>query len=194
MDECTPFLKLFSPEHVYAPEHHQNFYIEEKSAGGEGKAYFSTNDKCVVIKAGSSGPLLWSLRNGKISEGSIITRDATGYHLHLLEMKSKLTQVEWARALKQFEGMHLTSLAVARLLGVLELASVTCYIAYKRDALAGNKSADLILMKTFVGMPNPIGGGDEWESERVELPFTGSASIRKAQRDTNADAHFGPIG
>jgi len=193
MDECLPLLKLFNVEHVYSPEDCTRFFLEEKRAGGEGKTFFASARPCIVIKAGSTGPLLWSLKNGKISEGAILTQDESGYHLHILEMKSKLTQGEWAKVMLQFEGMHLTSMAVTRLLGVTEIKTVTCYITFKQNAMDASKSADMILMKTFVGMPNIIGSGDAWESETIELPLTGIAGIKKASRDSDNNADFGFI-
>lgn len=193
MDNCVEYLRLFSADHVYLPEDHTSFFLEEKSPSGAGKVYFSSSTPCIVLKAKPAGPLLWSLKNGKISEGAILTMDDEGYHLHHLEMKSRLTQGEWAKAMLQFEGMHLTALAAVRLLGVVDIASVTCYIAYKQDAMAANASADMILMKTFVGMPNPVGGADSWVSNSCELPITGMANIRKAERDANSDADFGLI-
>lgn len=193
MDKCIESLKFFSKDYVYTPDDHNNFYLEEKAPEGIGKVYFSSSSQCIVIKANSSGPLVWSFKNGKISEGAILTKDDSGYHLHYLEMKSKLTYGEWAKAQLQFEGMHLTALAVIRLLGVTEIASATCYIAYKQDAMTASKSADLVLMKTFVGMANPLGGVDSWAAETCELPITGLARIRKAQRDVSNDANFGVI-
>lgn len=194
MDECTPFLVHFTPEHVHLAEDHSNFYLEEKSPDGAGKTYFTTDAPCIVINARPPGPLLWSLKNRKISEGSILTKDEHGYHLHILEMKSKLTQSEWTKVILQFEGMLLTSLAVVRILGVKEVASVTCYISYKQSMMSSSKAADLIFLKTFVGMPNPVSGDSAWTSEKLDLPITGVASIRKAQRDEANDAYFGNIG
>lgn len=194
MDDCLPALKHFFPEHVYTPDDHTNFFLEEKSASGAGRSYFATNTTCIVIKASPSGPLLWSLKNRKISEGSVLTQDENGYHLHLLEMKSRLDPGEWTKALLQFEGMLLTSLAVVRILGVTEIASVTCYIAYKNNVMDTAASADLIFLKTFVGKPNPIGKGDAWRSEEVDLPIVGLAQLKKAQRDQANNAHFGIIG
>jgi hypothetical protein len=133
------------------------------------------------------------LKNRKIAEGAILTEDQDGYHLHLLEMKSKLTQGEWAKAILQFEGMHLASIATIRLLGVVDIASVTCYIAYKVDATSPTASADMILMKTFVGQPNPIGGVDSWTTGTLELPLGGTARIVKGQRDANNNIDFGKI-
>jgi hypothetical protein len=193
MDECIPFLKHFLPTYVSLADDHDRFYIEEKTVGGEGKTFFSSASPCVVIRAKPAGPLLWSLKNGKIGEGAVLTKDDDGYHLHILEMKSKLTQSEWAHALLQFQGMLLTSLATVRLLGVTEVTSVVCYIAYKQEAMSASKSADLVLLKTFVGIPNPVGGEDEWSSEVAELPIVGPARIRKAQRDANNNADFGVI-
>lgn len=194
MDECAPFLQHFAPEHVHFAPDHSNFYLEETSPEGAGKTFFSANGPCILIHARPPGPLLWSLRNRKISEGSILTKDEHGYHLHILEMKSKLTQAEWAKVILQFEGMLLTTLAVVRILGVNHFASVTCYIAYKQAAMSSSQTADMIFLKTFVGKPNPVSGDSAWTSEKLELPITGTASIRKAQRDEANDAHFGLIG
>lgn len=193
LEPCMERLIHFSDSHVYAPIDSSRFYLEEKSPLGSGKAYFQSNSACIVLKAGTSGPLLWSLKNKKIAEGAILTSDDEGYHLHLVEMKSKLTQGEWAKVISQFEGMYLTSLATVRILDVLILASVTCYIAYKQDAMAANQSADMIFMKTFVGQPNPVGGVDSWTTNTVALPFREHARLVKAARDINNDADFGII-
>lgn len=193
IESCIGQLVHFSDQHVYEPEDHSRFFIEEKSAGGEGKSYFSANSRCLIFKAGKQGPLIWALENKKISEGAILSHNEDGYHLHLLEMKSKLTVGEWAKVVEQLKGMHLSALAVLRLLGVVELASVTCYVAFKQDAMSPQASADMILMKTFVGMENPLSGNADWESEALELPFTGTSAIVKAQRNVSNDADFGLI-
>lgn len=191
-EDCLAELKYFSDHYAYVPSQ-PDFFIEEKSRGGEGKAYFRHDKDCIVLKSGKSGPLLWSLKNGRIGEGAILTHEEDGFHLHLLEMKSRLTQGEWSKAVTQFEGMFLTSVAAIRLLGAIDLQSVTCYVAFRRDDVSNALSADMILMKTFVGMSNPFSGLENWENETVSLPFATTASLKKGLRDEAGDVNFGEI-
>lgn len=194
IDGCKAALCHFAPEYVYFVKDNTSFYIEEKKAGGEGKAHFSSAAPCLMIRAKDQAPLVWAFRNRQCAEGAFLSFDADGEcRLHILEMKSKLTQGEWAKVMRQLSGMYLSALATCRLLGILEFKSVTCYVAFKEDAMSPAKSADMIFMKTFVGMENPIGGADEWQNEKMELPFATTAEIRKGQRDASHHVDFGAI-
>ncbi|MBB5577713.1 MULTISPECIES: hypothetical protein [Rhizobium] len=192
-EACKTGMLHLSKSFVYYPDHHANFHFEEKNVAGAGKAYFSSNAPCVVMRATNQAPLLWALNNRKCAEGAFVTFDADGCRLHIVEMKSKLTQGTWAKVLLQFNGMYLSALATARILGIESFTSVTCYIAYTEDAMNPDKSADMILIKPFVGVPNPVGGATEWEKERCLLPLNQAATIRKTQRDANNDANFGLV-
>lgn len=182
-----------SKDYVWPINAGENVEIVEKKAGGAGIARFLSEHGAIVIKAKDQAPVVWALEVKKCAEAAIISFRDNECHLHLLEMKSKLTQGQLSTALIQLEGMFLSALAVARLLGIVSFATTTCYIAYKEDALNQHQSADMIFMKPFVGMNNPVGGYEDWEAETVDLPLATKAVLRKGQRDGNADIHFGPI-
>lgn len=190
---CTEYLEHFSPDYVFIPEDHHKFYLEEKDSQGAGKCYFSSASPCIVLKADSKGALVWSLKNRKRAEGAILTHNHSGYHLHILEMKGTVTLGCWSGVLKQFEGMLLAALASVRLLGVQDITSVTCYLAFKRDAIAVDQNANPVLMKSFVGMPNPVSGLQDWLAGALDLPYVGRSSIVKKMRDADNNADFGVI-
>lgn len=174
----------------YVSEVTGDFCIEEKDEGGKGKALFYVDNACIVFRTTPKPPLLWALQNRKCADGAFLTFDETGCHLHLVELKSRLTHAEWSHVLLQFEGMYLTSLATCRLLNISSISSVTCYIAFKRDKMSPQESASPILIKPFVGKENPLNGQRSWNNERIELPFESVANLRKGQRDDAGDADF----
>jgi hypothetical protein len=186
-------MQHLSKSFVFYPDQHSNFHFEEKNVAGAGKAVFSSSAPCVVMRATNQAPLLWALDNRKCAEGAFVTFDDAGCRLHIVEMKSKLTQGTWAKVLLQFNGMYLSALATARILGIESFTSVTCYIAYTEDAMDPKKSPDMIFIKPFVGAPNPVARATEWEKEQCLLPLDQAATIRKAQRDVNKDANFGVV-
>lgn len=194
IEECKNALAHFVPQYVHLVEGNLSFSIEEKKIGGAGKASFSSTAPCLMIKAKDQAPLVWAFKNRKCAEGAFLTLDDDGScRLHILEMKSKLTQGKWAKAMLQLSGMYLSALAICRIIGISEFKSVTCYVAFKEDAMSAAKSADMIFMKSFVGVENPIGGADEWQKEEMELPFSATATIRKGQRDAFNDVDFGNV-
>ncbi|UXT49616.1 hypothetical protein FY136_10345 [Agrobacterium tumefaciens] len=167
-----------------------DFYIEEKDEGGQGKAFFSSENACIIIRTNPKPPLLWALQNRKCADGAFVTFNEEGYHLHLVELKSRLTQAEWSHVLLQFEGMYLTSLAACRLMNINSIQSVNCYIAFKRDKMAPAESASPILLKQLVGKDNPLNGHTSWVNAKVSLPFKTVAVLHKGQRDTDGNADF----
>ncbi|WP_408913632.1 hypothetical protein [Brucella pseudogrignonensis] len=194
IEECKAALSHFVPEYVYFIDKPKSFSIEEKKAGGAGKAFFSSATPCLMIKAKDQAPLVWAFKNKKCAEGAFLTFEDDGMcNLHILEMKSKLTQGEWAKVMLQLSGMYLSALATCRLLGIISFKSVTCYVAFKEDAMSPAKSADMIFLKSFVGAENPIGGADEWQTGKMELPFSTPAAIRKGQRNASNDIDFGTV-
>ncbi|MBD8689341.1 MULTISPECIES: hypothetical protein [unclassified Rhizobium] len=185
--------KHFLPEYLRFHETPTPFHFEEKKKGGEGKAFFSPKDPCLIMKAKDKAPMIWSFSNRNCAEGAFITFEDDGCRLHILEMKSKLTQGEWAKVLRQLEGMYLTSLAVCRLLGIHDFKEVICYVAYTEDAMSANENADMIFMKTFVGVENPVGGDDEWIVGRLGLPFDVIAKLKKGVRGADKNVDFGQV-
>ena len=182
-----------SKDYVWPVGPGDDIEIIEKQVGGAGVARFRSESGAIVIKAKDKAPVVWALEVKKCAEAAIISFRDGECHLHLLEMKSKLTQGQLSHALIQLEGMFLSALAVARLIGIMTFASTTCYIAYKEDALNPSESADMIFMKSFVGMNNPLGGYEDWEAETLDLPLSTKAVLKKGQRDAEANIHFGEI-
>jgi hypothetical protein len=183
----------FLSEYVSIIESGEPIFFEEKRDGGEGKATFQSNKPCVRMKAKDQSPLLWAFSNRKCAEGALLTISNDECHLHIVELKSKLSQAEWSKARDQLSGMYLTALATCRVLGISEFNSVICYIGYKQNAMSPENSADPVLIKTFVGTRNPIGKNDEWEAEKMQLPLNAEATIIKAQRDCDQNVDFGGI-
>ncbi len=186
-------LDHLSGDYIWPVEEGSSFSIKEVKAGGEGEAKFKASKPTIVIKAKDQSPVVWALKNRKCAEAAMISVEAEYCHLHLLEMKSKLTQSELAKAVLQLEGMYLSALAVSKIIGIDQIASVTCYIGYKENALSPKASADMIMFKTFVGMENPIGAVDEWEEKEIDLPFGMKSSVKAEKRDLNGDVDFGAI-
>jgi len=193
LEACKANAAHLSSDYVWLQDAGSDFFIEEKSPAGRGRALFSTKSPVFVIKAKDQAPVVWALKNRRCAEAAMISIDGEDCHLHLLEMKSKLTQGEWAKALQQFEGMLLSALAVARILGIENINETTCHIGFKEELVSNSKSADPIFIKGFVGKENPVGGAVDWAVGNIELPFSMMANINKCLRDDNNDADCGRI-
>ncbi|HLK82254.1 MAG TPA: hypothetical protein VKT99_12280 [Xanthobacteraceae bacterium] len=171
--------------------------MRETDPGGASEAIFKTDKPCIVVKAdrqGRQAPLLWALAERKCADGAFFLFEKNEVHLHIVEIKSKITLGEWAKILKQFEGMFLTALAVARLLQVHELARVTCYVAGRTDSITNkSQSASPALLKTPVGMTKTLGGHEYWEKELVELPLSFRAPLVKGWKNSAGVVDFGSV-
>ncbi len=185
----------FLPEFLQFYDAGEEFHFEEKKDQGQGKAFFRSSSPVLKVKAKDQAPMIWSLSNKKCAEGAFITFERDGCKLHIIEMKMKMSHSRWVKALLQLKGMYLTSLAVARLVGISDFMEVICHVAYSEDAMSADKVADPILIKGFVGTENPIGGNNEWTSEKVSLPFGAIAKLNKGVRTNNGgqDVDFGTI-
>lgn len=189
LSDCRTFLCLFNTSYVW--EEKQKIEIIETKESGKGKAVFKLKAPAIVLKAHDQPPLIWSLKVKNCADGAFVTFDEDGAHLHIVELKSKLTQSTWSKAAVQFEGMFLTSLATARLLKISNFKSVTCYIAFTQDKMAAVTTANPTLLKTLVGRPEGLGAGVAWDRGEMKLPFEVEAKIVKSQRDLHGDSDFG---
>ncbi len=192
IDSCREHLCHFNGNYIH--EVAGSFFIEEKDVGGIGKAFFESEEPCILFKTHNNPPLVWALRNAKCADGAFLSSSGGHFHLHIVELKSSLKPSTWEHVLKQFNGMYLSAIAACRLLEVTTIASVTCYIAYKNDRMDQMETANPVLIKSLVGKKNPFNSQVEWTNGSVLLPFGTSALLKKAVRDpvTN-DAHFGRI-
>lgn len=159
--------------------------ISEKKEEGQGTVTFEIPGKALLIKAKDQAPLIWALKNGKCAEGAFLTYEENQYHLHIVELKRTVRLSNWKNIINQFEGMFLSSIALLRLIDILSVDKITCYIAYNNDKFYTDKSPQPALLKTHVGMKNPLSGLNEWEKCHVELPLAFNASIKKIERDQN---------
>ena len=181
IDKCRENLPLFNGDFV--AEAVGSFSVTEKSEGGAGSVTFTSATPCIVFCTHPRTPLLWALENKKCADGAFLTFSQGQVHLHLVELKSRLASAEWSHAKLQFSGMFLTAIAACRVMDITEIASVTCYIAFTKNKMNPEASANPVLLKTLVGRANPLNGQSDWEKEEVHLPHSTVAGLRKIERD-----------
>jgi len=192
IEECRNNLSLLNHDWVY--EAQNEIVIKETAEGGEGTAKFLTNSPSIVIKADDHAPLIWSLKQAKCADGAIVTfGNEGGPKYHLVELKSKLTVKAWVKALSQFEGMFLTTIATCSLLMKEAAVEVVCYIVFSEDALSNVQSTAPILAKTLVGSTSSIGHLEAWAKEVVDLPYAMQAKLMKSAKNADGVADFGTI-
>lgn len=191
IDACRGRLSIFNGDYVW--EATGEVEIVETAQGGEGRAIFQVQSPAIIMRTHRRPPLVWGLKNPKCADGAFITFSEHGAHLHIVELKSRLTLGEWKNVILQLHGMYLAAVAAAHLCSISAFETVTCYVAFREDATAPMGSATPILLKTAVGMSKPLGGGQEWSVGEMEMPFGAMASIAKAQRDADGDADFGAV-
>jgi hypothetical protein len=159
-----------------------------------GEAVFRSDTPCIIIKAAPQAPLLWALAQRSCADGAFLSFREGEVHLHIVELKSKITLGTWAKVVQQFEGMFLTALAVARLLELRELARVTCYLAGTVDAITdAPEGASLILSKAPVGKWRTFGHLEAWNKNQVPLPLAVEATLVKGWKNDAGVADFGPV-
>lgn len=193
IDSCRQYLELFNA--FYVNEAIGTFSIVERNEAGKGAAKFNSTSYCIVIRTQEQSPQIWALKQRKCGDGAFLTFDRRGAHLHLVELKSRLSLGDWAHALQQFEGLYLTAIAVMRLLGLQAAASVTCYLAAREDRVTQTQevTASPTLIKAPVGEVRTFGGRESWTNETVPLPFSTNAILIKGWRDATGDADFGAV-
>src|SRR6266446_5893653 len=105
IENCRLCLNLFNNAWVF--EVSGNIVFTETNPGGMGEAVFNSDTPCIIMKAPPKSPLLWALAQKKCADGAFFSFDKGEAHLHIVELKSKVTLAEWAKVLQQFEGMFL---------------------------------------------------------------------------------------
>jgi hypothetical protein len=148
---------------------------------------------CIVIKASSQSPLIWALAQRKCADGALIAFHDNETHLHIVELKATVKLGNWADILHQFEGMFLTSLAVAHLLNIHRPTHVTCYIAMIKNLITHpSRTASPTLLKFPVGGRETFGRLETWIREVIQLPLSFEAALVKGIDATGA-IDFGAI-
>ncbi|MGE4249043.1 MAG: hypothetical protein AB7F09_06620 [Parvibaculaceae bacterium] len=162
--------------------------FEERNPVGAGVATIYISGFAVAFRADDSAPLIWALDQRKCADGAFLTFNKEGAHLHIVELKGKVSSGNWPNVVAQMEGMYLTALAVARLLKVLEVKSVTCYLALKNDAM--KKPTQAIFLKTPTGSRSTLGRYEDWVDSKIRLPLAFEGSLVRATRDSSGNASF----
>jgi len=192
IDKCRSCLSLFNKDWVF--EGAGSIVITETNPTGMGEAVFKSDTPCIVMKAQEQSPLLWALAQRKCADGAFFSFDKGEAHLHIVELKSKVTLATWAKVVQQFEGMFLTSLAAARLLEIYKPTRVTCYLAGTEDSITSeSESASPTLLKAPVGKTRTFGGWESWNRGVVPLPLSFEAALVKGWKDAAGVADFGSI-
>lgn len=191
IESCRSCLHLFNANWI--SEKQGALKISEDNPTGKGEARFESAKPCILVKADKQAPLLWALSQRKCADGAIISFDEDGAHFHLIELKGKIKLSTWAYMLEQFEGMFLTSIAVARLLEIQRPIKVTCYTAGTEDRVSQSQSASPTLLKAPVGKARTFGDWEAWNSALINLPYSIEAKLVKGWKDPNGIADFGVI-
>lgn len=191
IEQHRPHLSNF--EERYIREVTEQVIIEERDENGQGRAIFDLRSSSIQIFPRAQHPLLWHLAEKKCSDGAFVTFNDGEAHLHLVELKCKLTPSTWAKVVRQFHGMYLNAVASIRLLEIVNIATTTCYISATEDAMSGPVPTALI--KTGVGVGASFGGKEYWEKDFVPLPFDVKATLVKGWRESapGSTDHFGLV-
>lgn len=100
----------------------------------------------------------------------------------VIECKETVSATEWDKVREQLAGMIVRLRALTGTLQ-LRLRSVTCYTAFRRDALTDQLDASPARRRTRVGKRAEKGLHSDWLRPQVELPSLGCFPHRKLQLD-----------
>ena len=182
-------LALFNAK--YVNERTSSVTIAEEETDGAGRIVFTVDKACVeILGIPAKHHFLW-LKEAKCADGAFILFESDEEaHVHIVELKSNLSNKDWITAKGQFAGMFLNVQAARGVLGLADFRSVTCYIAYKSENLSPRETASPIFIKSLLGTPGrQLGGAVDWNKEIIDLPWS-QAKLVKLQRDEAGDAVY----
>lgn len=164
--------------------------VTEKFEGGTDAivSFAVEEDTFAFFHRDNRVPLRWC-RNRSCADAAIVVSHDDGPILHVVELKSKVTNKEWLKAKKQFEGMALNYMALA---GVVEggvPSKAVFHISYESEIVADSETSDPILLKMSVGSGEVLGEIDDWVSEKVDVLHWQNAELRKIQRGADNRGH-----
>jgi hypothetical protein len=132
--------------------------VAEAEEGGKGRVTFSLSSSCIRVRLPRQ-PIKW-LRNQRSADAIIIQTRGEAVHLHLIELKSKMSASEWLKTKEQSDGAYLNALAIGALWKLPDFASVNLHVAYREDRL---RSADVTapsVLKRGLGERLPVDVSD----------------------------------
>lgn len=168
--------------------------IIETATDGRGKGAgvieIRTINHCLSIRL-PKNPVRW-LQLQKCGDAAIFEFENNNIHLHIVELKSKITIGEWEKAKDQALGAYLNSLAIKTLLEIAEFSSITLHIAYDEDAISAIGTTAPSSMKIGIGAKHTVGTPSaytEWTSQAVNIPGIGvNIPLRFIVRDPSGNA------
>lgn len=180
---CKPFLKLVDRNKCKG--HEAEVEIVEKTASGAGTITITVGQPCLVFQPGRE-PTKW-LAHTQCADGAFIVFEEDGSHLHIVELKSRLTAAEWDHARKQMEGMLVNAMALKGVINIPDYTKVICYVAFKKDDILPSKTASPITLKVGVGLPFAVAGTEGWLKGSITLLNKFVATVVKIQRDAEGN-------
>src|SRR4051812_43834086 len=92
-------------------------HIEEKDKAAPGIITFDSKDATLrFLPWDNNHPIRW-FWHSRCADGALLVRRGHELHVHLVELKSKLSTGKWSVAKQQYEGMLANVLAAMAILG-----------------------------------------------------------------------------
>lgn len=167
--------------------------IEELAEEGAGKVTFLTDATSIrILHDNNNHPISWYFEN-KCADGAILLSVGGASHLHVIELKSKLTPDKWNSARRQIQGMLFNSLAVAGALSLSEPQLIKCYIAYNTETVSRFIRTNPAVQKQMVGTGAPALGlaaisYSDFAKSLLTLPDGQVVPIQLVTRDEHGNA------
>lgn len=160
--------------------------VREATPGGEGEVTLTFAGKAACFSGDAQPPIKWSSQL-KCADGAVLRTNGPKTHLHLVELKSKLTVKELLKCSEQFHGGYINGLALC---GVLELEkpdATVCLIGFKTETVTPSIAANPSLAKIIPGNPASIVLGN-WALGRIDIPGAGTCNLTTVQLDAASNA------
>ena len=175
----------------YVSERIGRVTIGERNPAGAGSITFDISRECIEVLAKPSTHHFFWLSEQSCADGAFILFEGDDFvHLHIVEIKSKLTHKGWLTVRKQFSGMFLNSMALCGVIGLPEFKTVTCYIAYATENISSLTTASPVLLKGRLGLSATPFLLEDWVSGRVDAAWASAVPLVKLQRDAAGNANL----
>lgn len=160
-----------------------NIEVVETVVSGAARVVFTVESPSLHLKhLDNKPPLKWAA-NRRCADGAIAVEFGDELHLHVIELKSKLTRKEWLGVKQQLEGMIANAIAALAVIGAPRPIDVVCHVSFLDETVTSISTPDLILLKLPVGGSTILGDVEDWKSGRTELFGYTDIQIRKIPRD-----------
>jgi len=154
---------------------------------GAGRIRFAVSSPCVAVRLPGQ-PIKW-LTNQKCGDAVIFQFTGDDVHLHVVELKSKMTAGEWIKTKEQVEGAYLNAVAIRSIWELPEFLSVSVHVAYGDDGLVPDRITTPSVLKPGLGSRSSVSVAD-WLSDRIYLGIIGHAHLLRIKRGSDGNAEL----